>query len=31
MEFTAEYSFVASRIGDHYHVDLDSTDSSSHF
>ena len=30
MEFTAEYSFVASRIGDHYHV-LDSTDSSSHF
>ena len=30
MEFTAEYSFVASRIGDHYHV-FDSSDSSSHF
>ena len=30
MEFTAEYSFVVSRCGDHYHV-LDSTDSSSHF
>ena len=30
MELTAEYSYVASRIGDHYHV-LDSTDLSSHF